>query len=64
MQLHVPDMNCGGCARSVKAAILSLDADARVEADPPARTVKVETTASPADVEKVLAGAGFPATQG
>ncbi len=61
MQLHIENMTCGGCARSVKVAILSVDPDARVEADPPTRTVTVETTASDSAVRKVLSDAGFDA---
>lgn len=61
MQLHVEDMTCGGCARSVKAAILSVDPDARVETDPPARSVRVETNASGSAIHKALSEAGFHA---
>ncbi len=62
MRLHIEDMACGGCARSVKAAILGLDAQAEVEADLATRIVKVESAASPEELRKVLAEAGFPAT--
>ena len=62
MQLHVPDMNCGGCARAVTAAIREVDAGATVEADPPSRMVKVQTSAPAAAIQKVLAEAGFPAS--
>ena len=61
MQFHVEEMMCGGCAKSVTKAITDLDKDARVETDPPSRTVNVETSASPAAVQKALAEAGFPA---
>lgn len=62
VQFHVEEMMCGGCAKSVTKAITNLDNNARVETDPELRTVKVETSASPAAVEKALADAGFPAT--
>lgn len=62
MELRIEGMTCGGCARSVTKAIRSVDPDARVEADPAARTIEVETTASPADLRRVLAEAGYPAT--
>ena len=61
MQFHVEDMMCGGCAKSVAKAIANLDKTAKVEADPESRTVKVETSASAAEVQKALADAGFPA---
>ncbi|KAB2688471.1 heavy-metal-associated domain-containing protein [Brucella tritici] len=62
MQLHIEDMTCGGCARSVKAAILSVDTNAQIETDPPNRTVNITTTASNDAIQKVLSEAGFPAT--
>ncbi len=62
MQFHVEEMMCGGCAKSVTKAITNLDANAKVETDPPSRTVKVETSVSPEAIRKALADAGFPAT--
>ena len=48
MKLHIENMTCGGCARSVTKAITLLDDGARVEADPASRTVTVQTSAAPA----------------
>lgn len=62
MELKIENMTCGGCARSVTKAIQSIDPNAKVEADPAARIVKVETEASAATVQTVLEEAGFPAT--
>lgn len=62
MQFHVESMTCGGCARSVTKAIKSVDAQAKIETDPPTRTVKVETSATQDDILKVLDLAGYPAT--
>lgn len=62
MQFHIEGMTCGGCAKSVTRAITNLDQNAKVEADPASRTVKVETSVSQAQVQQVLADAGFPAT--
>ena len=61
MKLHIENMTCGGCARSVTKAITLLDDGARVEADPASRTVTVQTSAAPAEVLKALDPAGFPA---
>ena len=63
MELRIEDMTCGGCARAVTKAIQSADPDARIETDPAARRVKVETKASPAALQVVLVEAGFPATE-
>ncbi|WP_374642477.1 heavy-metal-associated domain-containing protein [Tabrizicola sp.] len=61
MQFRIEDMTCGGCARSVTAAIRALDPAAVVEADPPARRVTVRTAAPQAAIMAALAEAGFPA---
>lgn len=52
MQLKIENMTCGGCANSVTKAIQSVD--------PAARSVKLETTATPAALQKVLKEAGYP----
>ena len=63
MQFHIENMTCGGCAKSVIAAIRSVDAKAEVEADPPNRKVEVKSNASRAALEAVLDEAGYPAAR-
>jgi copper chaperone len=63
MQFHIQNMTCFGCARSVTAAIQSIDKVAVVNADPENRKIDVVSTASRADIEAVLAEAGYPATR-
>lgn len=62
MELRIEGMTCGGCARSVTKAIQGVDPNAKVEPNPATRQVKVETTASQAQVQQALAHAGYPAT--
>ncbi|MCP8896474.1 heavy-metal-associated domain-containing protein [Shinella daejeonensis] len=62
MELRIENMTCGGCAKSVTKAIQSVDPTARVEANPEARAVKVETTATAGAIQQVLEEAGYPAT--
>ena len=62
MQFRIENMTCGGCAKSVSRAIANLDPNAKVDATPASRTVKIETSASQAQVHEVLAAASFPAT--
>ena len=62
MELRIENMTCGGCAKSVTKAIQSVDPNAGIETNPAARTVKVETTATSAALQKVLEEAGYPAT--
>ncbi len=61
MLLKIENMTCGGCAKSVTKAIQSVDPNATVKPDLAARTVKVETAATIADIERVLEEAGYPA---
>ncbi|OCP19222.1 MULTISPECIES: heavy-metal-associated domain-containing protein [unclassified Ensifer] len=62
MELRIENMTCGGCAKSVTRAIQSVDPNAKIETNPAARTVKVETTATSAALQRVLGEAGYPAT--
>ena len=57
--LNLPGMTCGGCARSVTTAILSLDPSATVKADVAARRVVVETTKSDDELRKSVENAGY-----
>ena len=61
MKLHIETMTCGGCARGVTKAIQSLDMKAQVKANPPTRSVEVETSASEAEILAALSKAGYPA---
>ncbi|MCV2216914.1 heavy-metal-associated domain-containing protein [Thauera sp. Sel9] len=60
MRFHIENMTCGGCARGVTKAIQSVDADAKVTADPPKRLVEVESSATREQIEAALQEAGFP----
>lgn len=63
MQFHIENMTCGGCAKSVAAAIRSVDAKAEIQTDPPNRKVEVTSRASRAELEAVLEEAGYPAAR-
>ena len=60
MQFHLDDMTCGGCARTVKAAIQSVDPGASIVTDPSTRLVQVQTAASEEQVAAALREAGYP----
>ncbi len=61
---NVPAMTCGGCASTVKKALLSVDPSARIDTDPPTRSVSVVSEKPEADLRAVLAEAGYPASEG
>ncbi len=58
-ELKVDGMTCGGCAASVKRALLSLDANAKIDVDLPSKTVKVETAAQLDSVKSAVEDAGY-----
>lgn len=61
LRFRVPNMTCGGCAKSVTKAVQSVDPGARVQTDPAAREMRVETTADERALLAVLEEAGYPA---
>ena len=62
MQFSIARMSCGGCVKAITAAIVSIDANAKVEADTVSKQVTVETSASREDILKALDTAGYAAT--
>ena len=61
MQFHIENMTCDACARRITNAILGVDPQAQVTADPPSRKVKVTTQADQQALLGALAEAGYPA---
>ncbi|MGP5495435.1 heavy-metal-associated domain-containing protein [Psychrobacter celer] len=61
MKLLIANMNCGGCARGVTAAIQNIDSKAKVKIDLAAKVVSIETIANIEQMTAALAKGGFPA---
>ena len=61
MRFQIPDMSCGGCARSVTRAIESVDANARIAIDQASREVEGSTDLPSHRIVAALADAGYPA---
>lgn len=61
LRFRIPNMTCGGCAKSVTKAVQSVDPKARVQTDPAAREMRVETAADERALLAVLEQAGYPA---
>ena len=59
---HIPDMTCGGCARSITAAIRGLDPAAHVETDISARRVGVDSRESRSSLAAAIREAGYEAS--
>ncbi len=63
LRFHIPNMTCGGCAKSVTKALLSVDPQARIETDPPTRDVRVDSALDKSAFLTVLSEAGYPDKQ-
>lgn len=59
LQLNVPNMACGSCAKTITNAVKSIDPSAKVEANPKTKQVAVETDAAEADVKAAIKNAGY-----
>jgi copper chaperone len=62
IQLTVPDMACGACSETITKAILAIDAQASIKADPTTKQVTVETQASESSVKEAISAAGYNPT--
>jgi copper chaperone len=60
LRFYIPNMTCGGCAKAVTKALLSVDPQARIETDPPAREVRVDSALEESAFLAVLGEAGYP----
>jgi len=58
---HVPDMNCGGCAKAIGRIVATLDPQAAVTADLATKRVAIDSTASDAALREALARGGYAA---
>jgi len=63
MKLHIENMTCGGCARSVTATVKDVDPAATVEIDLPGKRVRIESAQPAERFTQALDDAGFPARQ-
>ena len=60
IELKVPNMACGDCAKTITQAVIDIDPKASVKADPKTKQVIVNTQASESEVKKTIAAAGYP----
>ncbi|MGB8667039.1 MAG: heavy-metal-associated domain-containing protein [Serratia inhibens] len=61
LNFYIPKMTCGGCAKSVTQALLSVDPKARIETNLAACEVQVESVLDEDVFFAVLNEVGFPA---
>ncbi len=58
LKLHVPTINSPESAKSLKETILTSEPDAKVEIDPEAKTVTVNSEASEETFKQLIVAAG------
>ncbi|AFY88838.1 MAG: hypothetical protein CLLPBCKN_000705 [Chroococcidiopsis cubana SAG 39.79] len=58
LQLKVPSIVCDGCAETITKAVKSVDADAQVDVDVSAKTVKVEGAQSEESIKQAITATG------
>ncbi|MBD2328246.1 heavy-metal-associated domain-containing protein [Alkalinema sp. FACHB-956] len=59
IQLTIPDMMCSACANTISQAITEIDPQAKVEADPVTKLVKIESQTSEVDLRSAIVAAGY-----
>lgn len=55
----IANMTCGNCVRHVTRAVQSVAPEAKLEADLPSHTVRIETDADEAAIRRALGEAGY-----
>lgn len=63
-RLEIPGMTCGGCARTIVAAIKGIDVHAEIETDVPGRIVRVDSGMDSAALIAAIKDAGYEARVG
>ncbi len=59
-EFKVQGMTCPSCAKSMRMALHSIDAEADVEVNLPSQTVKVKSSKSQKEVAAIIEEAGYP----
>lgn len=60
IELKVPNMACGACAKTITQAVIDIDPKASVKAEPKTKQVIINTQASESSIREALDTAGYP----
>lgn len=61
IEMKLPDMSCGHCVKTITETVRRVDAQAELQVDLPAKTVRIESAAPRERFAAALADEGFPA---
>lgn len=59
IEMTVPSMSCGGCARSIARVCAEVDPAAKVETDPATKQVRIESAQQRQKFADALTAAGY-----
>ncbi len=59
IRYHIDNMTCGSCVRHITRAVQALAPAAKVEADLPSRSVRIDTDVDEAAIRRALGDAGY-----
>lgn len=62
LHLTVPSMACSTCAETITKAVQTIDAAAKIIANPKTKQVEIETIQAESLVRDALSKAGYPVT--
>lgn len=62
IELTLPTMTCGHCARTVTQTVQRVDRDAKVEIDLPTHRVRIDSKQAAPAFSAALAEEGYPAS--
>lgn len=63
LQFKIPDMTCGHCEKTIRAALTGLPGVERLEIDLPTKTLRIEGTADPKTIQKMVSEVGYTAEE-
>lgn len=61
LSFYIPNMTCGGCAKSVTKVLLNVDPQARIETNSRTHEVRVDSAFEESVFLDVLSDSGYPA---
>ncbi|MGE4243642.1 heavy-metal-associated domain-containing protein [Ramlibacter sp.] len=59
IEMTIPSMRCGGCARGIARVCAEVDPAAKVKADPRTKRVSIDTMQDRAKFVQALSAAGY-----
>lgn len=62
LQFTIPGMKCGGCANSIRKALVAIPGVTDIQTDPPNRHLAVDGTVNADRIIRALADAGYDAS--